>query len=467
MSLLGLELSDAGIMVAGAEPAGLLKIDGGEFESPGYALPEKNRLTVGEDAARKAHLYPRQLLNRFWDRLNTEPLEQANPYAQNHAEIAYQHLAAIWTTAKNHGNETVIAVPSFFSRNCLGLILGIAGELSMPVKGFVPLSVAAASRQASEGLLLHLDIHLHRIELDCLKLKENLTQEHSISAEDSGLIRLHKEWVNGIGEEFVRTTRFDPFHQAVSEQELFDRLPIVLSQLQQTPTVIFEMKGGSKTYHVTLTRDHFLQKSEPVFRQIGRSIDRLREQYGVEDSGVTFQLTHRIAGLPGLTEMLSGIRDAKIIQLEPGAGALGILSFWDQIDNHDTGRGAPFLTSRPMPSQTVGHLPQPQDSAGPTHLLYRNIAYPLTEHPLFIGRKSAAEGSEICIQPHSAGSFQNHCSIQLRGEEVLLTDHSASGTFVDEHRITASATLELGQVIRLETRGERLQLIACLDTDET
>jgi hypothetical protein len=41
MSLLGLELSDAGILVAGSEPAGLLKVDGNSVESPGFALPEK------------------------------------------------------------------------------------------------------------------------------------------------------------------------------------------------------------------------------------------------------------------------------------------------------------------------------------------------------------------------------------------------------------------------------------------
>ena len=42
MTLLGLELSDAGIMAA-AE-GGLLQTDGADRESPGFVLPEKNRL---------------------------------------------------------------------------------------------------------------------------------------------------------------------------------------------------------------------------------------------------------------------------------------------------------------------------------------------------------------------------------------------------------------------------------------
>ena len=103
MSLLGLELSDAGILVAGGKPAGLLEIDGNRVESPGFALAEKQGLTVGVAAERKAHLYPRQIINQFWDQLNIEPLEQPNPFAQNHAEIAFAHFSHIWQTVKHHG----------------------------------------------------------------------------------------------------------------------------------------------------------------------------------------------------------------------------------------------------------------------------------------------------------------------------------------------------------------------------
>jgi hypothetical protein len=58
MTLLGLELSDAGILVAGDNPARLLTVDGQEQESPGFAIPEKERLLVGKSASDKAHLFP-------------------------------------------------------------------------------------------------------------------------------------------------------------------------------------------------------------------------------------------------------------------------------------------------------------------------------------------------------------------------------------------------------------------------
>ena len=44
MSLIGLELSDAGIMAADSPAGKLLPIDGHDCQSPGFALPEKGGL---------------------------------------------------------------------------------------------------------------------------------------------------------------------------------------------------------------------------------------------------------------------------------------------------------------------------------------------------------------------------------------------------------------------------------------
>ena len=60
MRLLGLELSDAGILAAGSDSARLLELDGPEKESPGYALAEKNQFTVGKAAEK------RRICSRVW-----------------------------------------------------------------------------------------------------------------------------------------------------------------------------------------------------------------------------------------------------------------------------------------------------------------------------------------------------------------------------------------------------------------
>ena len=55
----------------------------------------------------------------------------------------------------------------------------------------------------------------------------------------------------------------------------------------------------------------------------------------------------------------------------------------------------------------------------------------------------------------------------LTGKAVLLKDFSTYGTFVDDVRVKESIALQLGQIIRVGTPGEKLQLIACLSIDET
>ncbi|MBW2320598.1 MAG: hypothetical protein JRF31_07070, partial [Deltaproteobacteria bacterium] len=194
-------------------------------ESPGFAIPEKKRLLVGNNAASKAHLFPLQVINRFWDQLNTEPLKQKHRHAQNHAEIACAHLSHIWEHIKIHGNEMIIAVPDDYNREQLGLILGMARELSIPVNGFVSLPIvpvngfvslpiAASFHPFPDAMLLHLDIHLHRFEMVYLRQDEQLTRENSVTVQEINLEHLYRGWVESIAEEFVRSTRFDPLHQA-------------------------------------------------------------------------------------------------------------------------------------------------------------------------------------------------------------------------------------------------------------
>ena len=175
MSIIGLELSDAGIMAADSASEKLLQVDGQAYESPGFALPKKNGLLVGKVAENKAHLFPRQIIHNFWDHLNTDPLEQPGPdVPQSTAEIAYNHLDLIWQHIQQHGNEVIIAVPGFYNRQQLGLLLGIANELSIPVKGFIPLALAASPGAQPGKMILHLDIHLHRLEVTYLKQGQQL-----------------------------------------------------------------------------------------------------------------------------------------------------------------------------------------------------------------------------------------------------------------------------------------------------
>ena len=471
MTLLGLELSDAGILVAGDNPIRLLTVDGQEQESPGFAIPEKERLLVGKPASDKAHLFPLQVINRFWDQLNTEPLKQKNRHAQNHAEIAYAHLFHVWEIVKQYGDEMIIAAPNFYSKEQLGLILGMAKELSIPVKGFVSLPIAASYHAYPNAMLLHLDIHLHRFEITHLHQGEHLTAKNSTTFEEISLEQLYRSWVETIAEEFVHATRFDPLHQAATEQELYNRLVSALDIFKNQPSFLFELSHGKHSYRITLLREVLFQKSEKIYDEICRFIEKMRDDHGKNNLLTVLQATHRVACLPGLKDKLLEIENCKIIELEPGAGALGVLKLWDQLTDKHLGNGTSFFTSRPWQqteSETSrGISDQTSDTISPSHLLYRDVAYPISEKPLIIGCDQHPFGKGIHVEAKSSDVSKKHCTVQREDDRIVLTDYSSQGTFVDNRQVNNSAILELGQVVRLGTSQETIRLIACLEADET
>ncbi len=472
MSIIGIELNDTGILAYGGSPFRLLELDGQSTESPGFALPEKKRLLVGKDAESKARLFPRHILTHFWDQLNTEHLDHPEPRApRNHAEIACQHLASIWPCIQKHGTEVVILVPSFYGREQLGILLSIARELSIPLKGFLPIALAASSTPTPEKNLLYLDIHLHRIEATYLEQGEKLILKDCVTATKKGLIHLVKGWVDAIAHEFVRTTRFDPLHQATSEQDLYNRLPGILSHFSNNPSIHFEISGGTTPYGITLDRDLLIRKAEPVYEEIRRLITGLIEKHEKAEQSVVLQCSHRLSRLPGCKEMLAGMKNVQLVELEPGAAAKGLPDLWNRLANESKKKSVLLYTSRPWqsPSQATSPTPSSEktNATVPSHIMYRGIAYPITSEQLSIGLEDGPKENHLQIQGQTTGVSSKHCTIELHDGEVVLTDFTGGETFVDEKSVDGSAALRIGQIIRIGTPGEQLQLISCLQSDET
>ncbi len=461
MNLIGLELCDAGILAAGGEPPRLLPVDEGSLESPGFALPDQKRLITGIAAERQARLFPRQVLNRFWGPLSTDPLDPPLPFAANQAEVACAHLAHVWGNVRGLGNGLLIAVPASFERTQLGLLLGMSQELGIPVEGFVSLPVAAAA-PGPEGLHLHVDGHLHRFEIAILTAGERLELQEMVAVNTSGLEELHNLWVQAAAAEFVRMTRFDPLHSAQTEQELYRRLPALLGGLQREQSANISVPAGRSTYSVSLMRGMILETARPVYDELLAAVCA-----AARGTQVCIHVAQRVARLPGVVERLRQTPNSRIVELPAGAAALAVSAVWPLLARGPRAGGAAFHSSRPWtPAAPPLALAPAAPELRPTHLLYRNLAYPLTATPLTAGSNVPAERRTIRIAAEAAGVDPAHCAVQLKGETAVLTDLSLSGTFLNEERIEGSAALKVGDAIRLGTSAETLVAIACLDQDE-
>jgi len=201
---------------------------------------------------------------------------------------------------------------------------------------------------------------------------------------------------------------------------------------------------------------------------VRRIIEDMVSASGLHEKASVLQITHRVSPLPGCKEVLGTIPALKIIELAPGSGALGVLKLQDRFTGQPTAQSVIFITS--LPRQTTqergdsARARAERDSMLPTHILFKNHAYPLTSSPLIIGGKGSDEVT-VHITGNASDPSQTYCTIALRGKDVILVNHAAEGTVVDGQTVSASSTLSLGQTIQVGTQSDELKLIACVGAD--
>jgi hypothetical protein len=469
--MIGLELNDAGLLAAGPE-GDLLAIEPEALASPGVALIEGKHLQVGIAAEKRCRQLPRQVNRHFWRKLANAPLQDPAYAGWTHADLAHAHLAHIWTHLAPAHEPLLVAVPDDYDEHQLGLLAGIMNALAMPVQGFVPLSLAALPSNAPVECLVHLDLGLHRTLLTVLDLGREAVSLAKTTIEGQGLESLRNAWMQAMADEFVRHTRFDPFHAADTEQALYDQLPGLLTDLQTSEEVAVEMATPAAVHRIHVTREVMEQALQPLMEALQREIGALQQAFFRQHPLETILVSHPATGLPGFGRRLETVLGARVVPLAQGAAAAGVLAFANAFPHLDAGRGVPFLNHQPrrgkMPPAAVAP-PENATGQGPaaTHLLYRSRGYPLSERPLIIGRERPAGCAGILIQGKTAGVSRRHCSVTRRGNRLVLSDTSTYGTYVDGDKVDGETELTVGQTIRVGTPGEKLQVIACLDNDET
>ena len=313
MSLAAIELNDAAVALA--RDGELLS------ESPGFALMEEDTLRLGDDARCRARLAPRSVSTRFWSRLSNDSVFPAAPAGVTFADLAQAHVSSVWASAGEDVDGVILVVPGSFERAQLGLLLGIAEQLSLPVCGLVDSALTACRLPAGTGLVVHVDVHLHGTVITGIEAGETFRRTFAHHTDGHGLVELYDEWITLIAEQFVHTTRFDPLHRAQSEQAIYDRLPLWLSTLVAQASMGIEMEARDGGVHVIrLTQARVVACATDFYARLAADIGELC-------SGRPFalQLSHGAARLPGLAAALQPAADGPAVILPAGAGALGAL----------------------------------------------------------------------------------------------------------------------------------------------
>ena len=450
---LALEINDAGLVLA--RDGRILA------EEPGVAMLDGARVVAGAAAVARARLAPLYAETRHWQDLGTEPYSRTMPAAANRAEVAHAQLEAFVAPHLGAGSEALIAVPPWYTREQLGLLLGVAQEAGLRTVGLVDAALAAVSLEPAPETQLHLELGLHRAVVTVLDHAGLLRRTRFELLPQHGWLGLQQGWLDAIAAGFVRRTRYDPLHQAASEQRLCDGLPGWLAAAARGETVPVVLEAAGAEVAVEFPPQSFADAVAALYAEYARVLQRARPARGA----LELRLSHRFEGLPGLDEALAGIRDCRITRLPRGAAALGALAHEAAL--RQDGRALSLVqqlplaaTTAPVAANAPGRVPP---DARPTHLVLDGRAYRLGAVALTIG-SSVPPGRRALAVEAGPGISRSHCSVTVE-DGAWLDDHSTYGTWLNGERVGGRAELRAGDRIRLGTPGVECLLVRAVEDD--
>lgn len=457
MTALALEIAGDGLT--------LLREGGAPVLEPAYALVEGGAVITGEPARRQYRIRPRHVHRRYWDALGEEEIPGAG---LTQADLAHAQLESVWQAHGEGVDAVYLVVPDAYARGQLGLLLGLAQECGLPVAGLVPSALAASTQLLADRQRLHLDAGLGRFTVTEIVSGERLRWMRQEQLDSVGLDALRDRWTRLIGESFLASTRFDPLHDAASEQAMFEALPGWLASVGDAP-VTLTLDFQDRHVETQLDAQAFTAAVESAYRALQQLVAAMREP----GRGLTLQLGERVATLPGLANMLARLGDTRVVALPRGQAVAGALR---RREMFGAGAGGAAVLTRVLPplaeEESAFSREAPVevaeaarrsdgDEGRATHVVWRGVAYPLSGEALVVGT-TADDGRpsrRIALPAGSAGVSSRHCELRLLEDGAMLTDLSRYGTFVNGGRAGPETRLQPGDVLRVGTPGEELLMI--------
>ncbi|MGB5103716.1 MAG: FHA domain-containing protein [Steroidobacteraceae bacterium] len=453
---LALEINDVGLVLAAD---GELLAD-----EPGYAMLDGREPETGTAAARRSRLKPLYAETRHWQDLGTSALARPMPAATTHAEVAYAQLASLVRPHLARGPQLLVATPPWYTREQLALLLGIAQEAGLEPVGLVDAGLAAASLEPAPDSVLQLELGLHRAVLSVLDRGGDLRRTRYDLLPQHGWLALQQAWLDLVAATFVRKTRYDPLHEATTEQRLCDGLPAWLERLNDASTVTITVEATGGPHTIELANSDFAAAAARIYDEYARVLQRARSAGGP----LHVRLSHRLATLPGLDARLGEIRDCELVRLPRGAAALGALAYEAQLRQGGNG-GVALVQHLPVPVRPgVARAPAassriPPD-ARPTHVVFQGRAYPIDARPLLLG-SAVGDGRRAVPIPPGPGISRAHCTLVREDGAAWLEDHSTYGTLVNDERTRGRVELRAGDRLRLGSPGVECELVRMVDDD--
>jgi len=424
----------------------LLNQDDILVQSPGFANVAEKQPVFGEDARKVARLHPRQTYTQFWSQLSLDPLVNSNGHFRHQADLAFAHLNNI-AGQHNLNDEVIFAVPSNYNRNQLSILLGLVKSCQFDAAGLVDMPLLTAGTAGGDGLTVYLDIQLHQSVLTTFDAGDGkVSRDKVVQIPGTGLLALHDAWVNMITDEFIKQSRFDPHHNAETEQYVYNQLEDWIARSLSDNEILMEINNKGSVYQARVNRGHFEQRVRNIFSRIKTELESLA------GSDYSLHVPGTMADIPGLAHYLNNIRG-----VEESLLLENCLAHLDHIRGEADSLN--FVTSLPAKASAASSGTATARTSGndvPSHVLVNNKAYALPTS-LSYGPANGSDHHAMVQLPTSAGSGE--IRLGLSGDKVTLDYQGAADIALNGTRAAGREQLKLGDVISLSGSEVSLRMI--------
>jgi hypothetical protein len=239
--------------------------------SPASAIVKGNEIQIGRAAYEQAQLQPREYHNKFWYQLGQAALRKTSRFARHNADLAFRHLEHVHQSSGSH-KEVVFVVAGGYSKEQLALLLGIADALDIETLALVDAAVACAAACAGPGHYYHVELQLHRAVVSELRVDDTVELTGITVIDGIGSDKLHSRFVAYVADQFLAQSRFDPLHQANTEQLLFNEMAAWLVLLRANREIKVHIDFRGSRFEARISREEFVVIAEPIYDEIRRNL---------------------------------------------------------------------------------------------------------------------------------------------------------------------------------------------------
>lgn len=340
MTTHAIDLNDAGFIAATAARGGEATLatgaTGATLGWPGFAFHDGTGYRFGRPAEDEWLVHPRRVSHTFWSRLAHEPsgigpAQRPAPRSELAFHFLRDFLARTGLSAAEPAN-VAFAVPGHYLKDAateeerIGLLLGMAHELRLPLSGLIDAACAALCDPRSDGFdatlpVVVIDLQLEGADLTLVTTEERLERAGFAHLPNSGHARLQKHLLATMGNRFLRHTAFDILADGRIEQLFFRQTKEFL--LSGAADHRFQLNTADRTYEMPAKREQLIADAQGFTSELVQGVREFIQHAPTGRVPCTLALTASAALVPGLESALAGAGFSRQLRLPPGAAAIG------------------------------------------------------------------------------------------------------------------------------------------------